>query len=173
MTVLSGATLGGSGRVGALNVAGGGHVAPGNSPGRLTASSTVLSNDAVLHIQMNGPLAGANFDQLKVFGTANITGAKLAPTLGFAPFEGQVFTILDNDGSDAITGSFDNLFNGAITNVNGILMRISYNGLTGNDVTFRTALTTSCVPVRLQPKVIPPCLMFGQEMLSSIAATPS
>src|SRR3984893_4490533 len=46
-------------------------------------------------------------------------------------------------------------------------------GITGNRVTFRTALTTANVPVRLQPKVIPPSLMFGHEMLSSMAATPS
>ena len=40
-------------------------------------------------------------------------------------------------------------------------------------MTLRTALTTSCVPVRLHPNVMPPSLMFGHEMLSSIAATPS
>ena len=46
-------------------------------------------------------------------------------------------------------------------------------GITGSVVTLRTALTTSCVPVRLQPNVMPPSLMFGQEMFSSMAATPS
>ena len=46
-------------------------------------------------------------------------------------------------------------------------------GMIGSRVTLRTALTTSNVPVRLQPKVMPPSLMFGQEMFSSIAATPS
>jgi len=46
-------------------------------------------------------------------------------------------------------------------------------GMTGSVVTFRTALTTSCVPVRLHPNSMPPSLMFGHEMLSSIAPTPS
>ena len=46
-------------------------------------------------------------------------------------------------------------------------------GMSGSRVTFRTALTTSNVPVRLQPNVMPPSLMFGHEMFSSIAATPS
>jgi autotransporter-associated beta strand protein len=144
VTVLSGATLGGVGRVGALNVATGGHVAPGTSPGRLTASSTVLSNDAVLHIELNGPTAGTSYDQLRVLGTTTVTGSKLAPSLSFAPVEGQVFTILDNNGTDAVTGAFDSLANGAVTNVNGIPMRISYSGLTGNDVT----LTVTNLPVR-------------------------
>ena len=39
--------------------------------------------------------------------------------------------------------------------------------------TLRTALTTSNVPGRLQPNVMPPSLMFGHEMFSSRAATPS
>ena len=46
-------------------------------------------------------------------------------------------------------------------------------GITGSRVTLRTALTTSCVPGSEQPKVMPPSLMFGQEMFSSIAWTPS
>jgi autotransporter-associated beta strand protein len=144
VTVLSGATLGGSGRVGALHVATGANVAPGTSPGRLTASSSVLSNDSVLHIELKGPTAGTSYDQLRVFGSTTITGSKLAPSLGFAPFEGQVFTILDNNGTDPITGAFDSLANGAVTNVNGIQMRINYSGLTGNDVT----LTVTNLPAR-------------------------
>jgi hypothetical protein len=46
-------------------------------------------------------------------------------------------------------------------------------GMSGSVVTLRTAATTSCVPWRLQPNWMPPSLMFGQEMLSSIACTPS
>ena len=46
-------------------------------------------------------------------------------------------------------------------------------GMIGSVVTLRTALTTSCVPCRLQPNWMPPSLMFGHEMFSSIAATPS
>ncbi len=46
-------------------------------------------------------------------------------------------------------------------------------GITGSCVTFFTALTTSKVPLRLQPNVMPPSLMFGHEMFSSSAATPS
>ena len=45
-------------------------------------------------------------------------------------------------------------------------------GMTGSGVARRTAATTSCAPCRLQPNVMPPSLMLGQEMLSSSAATP-
>jgi subtilisin-like proprotein convertase family protein len=103
-----------------------------------------LSNDSVLHIELNGPVAGVSYDQLRVFGSLTLTGSKLAPSLGFAPFEGEVFTIIDNNGTDAVVGTFDNLANGAITNVQGVPMRINYNGITGNDVT----LTVTNLPVR-------------------------
>ena len=46
-------------------------------------------------------------------------------------------------------------------------------GMTGSRVTFRTALTTFKGPGGTHPKVMPPSLMFGHEMFSSIAATPS
>ena len=46
-------------------------------------------------------------------------------------------------------------------------------GMIGREVTLRTALTTSCVPPRLQPNWMPPSLMLGHEMFSSSACTPS
>ena len=46
-------------------------------------------------------------------------------------------------------------------------------GITGRLVALRTALTTSKVPCKLQPNWMPPSLMLGHEMLSSMAATPS
>ncbi len=46
-------------------------------------------------------------------------------------------------------------------------------GTIGSRVTFRTADTTSNVPLRLHPNVMPPSLMLGHEMFSSRAATPS
>ena len=46
-------------------------------------------------------------------------------------------------------------------------------GISGRRVALRTALTTSNVPCRLQPNWIPPSLMFGHEMFSSMAPTPS
>ncbi len=46
-------------------------------------------------------------------------------------------------------------------------------GMTGSRVAARTAATTSAVPCRLHPNVMPPSLMFGHEMFSSSAATPS
>jgi len=145
VTVLGNATLGGSGAVGNLNVATSGHVSPGSGPGDFIARSTVFSNDAVLHIELDGLVAGVSYDRLRIFGALTLTGSKLAPSISFAPFEGEVFTIIDNNGTDAVVGTFDNLANGAVTNVQGIPLRINYNGLTGNDVT----LTVTNLAARL------------------------
>ena len=46
-------------------------------------------------------------------------------------------------------------------------------GISGSRVALRTAATTSCAAGRLQPNWMPPSLMFGHEMFSSMAATPS
>ena len=46
-------------------------------------------------------------------------------------------------------------------------------GMTGRCVALRTAATTASVPTRLHPNWMPPSLMFGHEMFSSMAATPS
>ena len=46
-------------------------------------------------------------------------------------------------------------------------------GISGRVVTLRTAAVTCAVPARLHPNWMPPSLMFGHEMFSSMAATPS
>jgi autotransporter-associated beta strand protein len=145
VTVRVNAILAGRGRVGDLSAATGGHVEPGSSPGRLTAQSMVLSNGAILHIELNGPVAGTSYDQLQVNTRPDLTDARLALSLsGFAPFEGQIFDIIDNRGSDADTGTFAGLPGGAVTNVSGIPLRINYGGVLGKDVT----LTVTNLPLR-------------------------
>ena len=62
--------------------------------------------------------------------------AALAGTLGFAPTIGDVFTIIDNDGTgDAVTGTFNGHIEGANLLIGGQNFVISYKGGDGNDVT--------------------------------------
>jgi autotransporter-associated beta strand protein len=86
-TVASGGTLGGSGKVGALEVASGGTLAVGNSPGTLNAGNTTWAGGATLEWEVdnfNGNHLGAggsaltgqgtNWDFLNIAsGTLNIT----------------------------------------------------------------------------------------------------
>lgn len=143
VTVALDAILGGRGSIGDLQVNGGGIVSPGVSPARLSARNTVFGNEGRLVIELNGPAAGSQYDQLGVSGTLNVTSAELQVTLNHAPLDGHVFNIVDNNGTDAVVGTFDLLPNGSIITLNQIPLRLNYNGGTGNDIT----LTVTNLPL--------------------------
>lgn len=142
LTVASGATLTGSGSVGtvatsgAVTVLSGGTLAPGVSgPGTLTLNNGLMvAAGATLVIQLNGATAGSGFDQLVVNGAVDLSGATLSTTLGFSPTGSDSFRLIDNDGADAVVGTFAGIAqNGTIT-VNGQTFTVSYQGGDGNDV---------------------------------------
>jgi len=54
--------------------------------------------------------------------------------LGFPSAVGNVFTIINNDSTEAVNNTFLGLPEGATLQVSGIPFRISYTGGTGNDV---------------------------------------
>ena len=143
VTVNDTATLGGKGTVGGLTVNAGGTLATGNSPGQLIVNGNVTlgGTDAV---EINGPVAGTDYDQLVVNGTVGL-GGTLAVTTGFSTSPDPVndkFWILLNDGTDALTGTFSNYADGAeVFNESGNSWTIHYgaefdsNTLSGgNDV---------------------------------------
>ena len=79
--------------------------------------------------------------KLNVTGTVNLGGAELNVDLGektgtgtFAPTIGQQFTIIDNDGADAVVGTFAGAPQGSTVASNGHKYTVSYTGGTGNDV---------------------------------------
>jgi autotransporter-associated beta strand protein len=103
-TTVNGGTLSGSGTVGAITLAGG-TIAPGNSPGILNAGNTAL-NSGTFAGEINGPIAGSDYDQLNVTGTVNFGGTvQLSLSLGFDPADdgSQNFTLIANNDVDAIT----------------------------------------------------------------------
>jgi autotransporter-associated beta strand protein len=133
---VTGGTLGGTGTTGPLT-ASGGSVAPGNSPGIHTANGNVAINFASSFVvELNGLTSGTQYDQLKVNGTVNLGGATLSATLGsgFAPAVGTAFTLIDNDGTDAVTGMFSGLPQGATVTFGGLPFTVKYTGGSGNDV---------------------------------------
>ena len=112
VTVGAACTLGGYGTVGHITSTLGGAVAPGVSPGILTCSNVAFSGvGSVFNVELNGTSPGAGHDQLNARGTISLGGSTLNVSVGagFMPVEGQPLVILNNDGSDAITGTF-NLF---------------------------------------------------------------
>jgi autotransporter-associated beta strand protein len=134
VTVDAGATLGGSGTVGAI--AAYGDISPGNSPGILNSSNVTFSSFGNYTVELTGPNPGSGYDQLNVSGTVSIANATLTVIPNFtAPVSiGQQFVIITNDLADAISGTFNGLANGAQFSAGGYTFRINYNGGSGNDV---------------------------------------
>jgi autotransporter-associated beta strand protein len=140
--VYSGATLGGSGTVG--TIAASGNISPGNSPGILTSSNLTFASSGQYTVDLNGPTPGVGYDQLNVRGTNTLANATLTviPAFNTPVAIGQKFVIINNDLSDAITGTFSGLAEGATNTVGGYKFTISYAGGTGNDV----VLTLTALP---------------------------
>jgi autotransporter-associated beta strand protein len=148
MVVNNTATLGGDGIVGNLSATG--TVAPGSSPAILTCSNVALNATANFVVELNGPAPGTGYDQLNVRGTNQLGGAALNVSVGYPPSEGQEFVIINNDGSEAIVGTFAGLPNGATFFANGLQFRIRYSDVFNNDVVLtvtNTALRVTNVVV--------------------------
>lgn len=106
ISVPSGVTLGGIGTVaGPVAVSSGGSVAPGASPGALTTGNISFATGANFNVELNGTAVGTGYDQLNVNGTVDLGGANLVVSVGFSPTLGDQFVIVNNDGTDAVTGT--------------------------------------------------------------------
>jgi autotransporter-associated beta strand protein len=150
-TVNSGGTLAGGGIVNNVHVASGGTLAPGASAGTLTTGNVSISG-GTLAIELGGTNV-ALYDRVNVTGTVSLANATLAGSLinGFNPEAagGATFTVIDNDGTDAVTGTFNGLAEGASFSFGGSLFTISYVGGTGNDVVLTVAVNDG--PVNTLP----------------------
>jgi fibronectin-binding autotransporter adhesin len=136
--VESGGTIGGSGTVGAVTVDSGGTFAP-SDPAKFAVASLSLTSGANFDEQIAGTSAGAGgYDQTIVGNGGTVSLGNATLDLSFDSFEasvGQVFEIIDNEGSSAVSGTFNGLAQGATFEADGDTFQISYTGGTGNDVT--------------------------------------
>jgi uncharacterized delta-60 repeat protein len=151
IAVARSATLSGSGTVISsfadpnthISIGENGHISPGNdaTPGILNLGNSLrfFGNGNSVKVRLNGASAG-QYDQVKVQGDVSLNGATLNVALGIVPTSGQSFTILDNDGTDSIVGTFAGLGEGDRLMIGSIPFRISYKGGTGNDAVL-TAVT--------------------------------
>ncbi len=131
----AGTTLGGSGTVG--TIAASGIISPGDGPGILNSSNVTFSSTGNFTVEVTGPNPGVGgYDQLNVTGTVSLASATLTVIPNFTtPVSiGQQFTIINNDGVNPVSGTFNGLANGALFSAGGYTFRINYAGGTGNDV---------------------------------------
>jgi len=150
------ASLGGRGSVaGTLIVSGTLAIGAGNATGTLETGNLTFGAAGArsLGIDINGLTAGTNYDQASVSGTIDLTGASLSVVVGngFQPLLNDTFVILTNDGSDAITGEFTGVADGATFDVGNRTFEIDYGGGDGNDVSVKVTHITSGPPVNTVP----------------------
>jgi fibronectin-binding autotransporter adhesin len=142
--VSNGGVLKGSGTVGELNVNDGGKVAPGLSPGCLNTGNLTFVSGSAYDFELGGATECTEYDRISVTGTVDLGNGTLNTLLinDFKPTVGNIFTIISNDGADAVTGTFDGLAQGATFTISGYVLAVSYTGGDGNDV----VLTVQSVP---------------------------
>ncbi len=154
---IQGGILDGSGTI-TGNVSNGGHVNPGASPGSINVAGQYTQvAGGVLNIELDGLTAGTEFDRLDLAGMVALAGT-LNVSLGFAPMVGSAFTIINNDGTDAVSGTFTALAEGATFTSGGTQFHVSYAGGSGNDVVLTVAggsPVTSTPTVTNTPAVTP------------------
>ena len=144
----AGSVLGGNGSVGPLSGASG-QISPGDGPGMLQCQNLSCGPASMLRLELNGLVPGANCDLLDVHGTVNLGGCQLNATLGFISAVGNQFVLVNNDGADAVSGTFAGLPEGATLTLSGAQFQVTYHGGDGNDVmlTQLTAMSEEFAPV--------------------------
>jgi autotransporter-associated beta strand protein/VCBS repeat-containing protein len=154
--VESGATLGGTGLIDSLfgiQVESGGHLAPGAAgPGILSARKVNFKIGSNFDVTLNGTTVGSQYSQQNMTGPVALGPVTiLNVALGITPVIGDTFTIINNDATDAVSGTFNGLPEGKIFTVTtGSFtgtFQITYQGGDGNDV----VLTAANAPPTLDP----------------------
>ncbi len=142
-TTVNAGTLGGGGKLGALLVNSGATIAPGSTTTKIFKTGNIaFSAGSNFNVTLNGAVAGTGYDQLSAVGAVNLAGATLNVNVNplFTPALGNAFILIQNDGIDAVVGTFAGLSEGGTLLLGGMTFQISYVGGTGNDVVLtRTA----------------------------------
>lgn len=142
VNVNNSAVLGGTGSIaGAVNINGTARLAPGASPETLATGTVTFGGGTFFDVEIGGTAPGngvTGYDQLIVTGAVNLGSA----TLNLLQFGGfnvnsgvpQSFVIIDNDGADAVNGTFAGIAEGQAVVYAGGTVYVSYGGGDGNDV---------------------------------------
>jgi len=148
-TTISGGTIAGTGTLGQVfGLAG--SILPGDSVGTLNVGTTSLNSLMTFGIQV-GTVSGIS-DQLNVVGGVSLNNVLLTVTPGQYLAVGNVFTIISNNATDAVSGTFLNQPQGSLYTAGNYTFQISYTGGTGNDVTL-TVTSIVSPPIVIVPGV--------------------
>jgi fibronectin-binding autotransporter adhesin len=163
--LVSGGTLKGTGTLGTLDMTSG-TIAPGMSPGCLT-SGNITYTGGTLEIEINGAIVCTQYDQQVVNGTVSLGSAttlNVTRLASYAAALNSTYTIINNDSTDAVSGSFVGLAEGATFSAGGYTYKISYVGGSGNDVVLTVTAVPAVAPAPTAPntgfRVLQTSLMY-------------
>ena len=137
----SGTALEGDGIAENVNVRSGAVLSPGPGYERFTADNVTLLPNANLFLEINGPTAGTTHDQLVARSSLSVTNAFLTLGLHYAPVEGDVITLVNNQSATPVRGTFSGRPQGSVFNEAGTTFLLSYTGGDGNDITLTVTNT--------------------------------
>jgi autotransporter-associated beta strand protein len=125
----SATTLGGNGTIGgSVLVGSGANLAPGatgdGSTGILHTGALTLASGSTFSVDLEGPVAGTDYDQVFVFGAVSILNANLALNLVSGLSVGDNLFIVESTG--AVTGTFTGLPDGMTFTQDGVTFTIDY-----------------------------------------------
>ncbi|MEG6507796.1 autotransporter-associated beta strand repeat-containing protein [Methyloligella sp. 2.7D] len=143
ITVQDGGTLGGSGMAvttGQVIVQDGGTIdaGPSGAPstGVLQTGALQFQDGSMFHADIDGTNAGTGYDQVAVTGQVFLDGeAELDFAITYSVSVNDTYVLIDNDGAEAVHGTFKGLAEGDEIASDGWLLDITYAGGDGNDVT--------------------------------------
>lgn len=169
-SISGGGIIDGLGAIGAVSAAESGWLqvipAGAGTTGVLYTGSLSLSTFAFFNVDINGSTEGAGYDQMNVTGTVAL-GEKTSLVINlsdqYSPVVGQEFVLIKNDGSDAVTGAFIGMPEGATVVLKGRQFRVTYYGGDGNDVSLvavtgrpptTTSLLSSLNPADIRQEIV-------------------
>jgi fibronectin-binding autotransporter adhesin len=135
--IISGGTLKGTSDLLGTITMSAGKIAPGNSPGCLGTGNLTFTGGSY-DVEIEGATQCTQYDSTTVIGTVALgtaTTLNVSRLASYVPKVNDTFAIIVNDGTDAVTGTFAGLANGASFTVAGYTYQINYDaGVDGNDV---------------------------------------
>jgi murein DD-endopeptidase MepM/ murein hydrolase activator NlpD len=112
-----------------------------------TNGTLSFASGSKLQFAINGKTVDTQYEQLNVVGKVDLTNVNLALSGSYAPVIGDRFTLVANDGTDAITSYFNGLPESQIFTIasgkQAGTYQVTYQGGDGNDVVITRVSTTS------------------------------
>jgi hypothetical protein len=142
-------------------------IAPG-ADAKTAPGTLAFASGATLAVALDGTTVDSQYTQLNVAGDVNLTGANLVLSGSLPPLTGQAFTIVNDNGSHAIIGTFKNLPEGAV--IKNFLgshhdAAITYAGGDGNDVVLTVLQgAANAAETRTSVATSAPAATYGQAV---------